>query len=154
MKTTFKTYFTLVIFFLTLAIISCKKDQPDPVPEDTSKVTSLTLQLDTNQKGHQDATAALQDAAGINGKAGSAITLDANGSYAGTLVLLDATKTPTATVTNDYTITYQVTGVDATITPAGTTPTITTRAAGNGTLAITMVKNTITTSVTFPLTVR
>ena len=154
MKKILKAYSTLVLIFLALITISCKDNKPDPLPEDTSKVTSLTLQLDTNQKGHQDATGSLQDPAGINGKAGNAITLDANVAYAGTLVLLDATKTPTATVTGDYTITYQITGVDVTINAAGATPTITTRAAGSGTLGITMVKGDKTTNVTFPLTVR
>ena len=154
MKRTFKAYSALVIMFLTLATISCKEKKDDPLPEDTSKITSLNLILDTTQKGHQDATASLQDVAGINGKTGNTITLDANGSYAGTIVLEDATKTPTANVTSAYTITYQITGADASISAAGPTPTITTRAAGSGTLSITMVKESKTTTVTFPLTIR
>jgi len=150
------TNYAFLTFFLVLAlsVISCKKDEPDPLPEDTSQITSLTLQLDTNQKGHQDATASVQDAAGINGKAGSTVTVDANDSYTGTLVLLDATQTPTATVTSDYTVTYQLTGVDASISASGSSPTLTTRTAGSGTLGITMVKGDKTTTVTFPITIR
>jgi len=154
MKKFSKAYATFILLFLTLTAISCKGKKDNPQPEDTSKVTSLNLTLDTTLKGHQDAMVSLQDAAGINGKTGDVITLDANGSYAGTIVLQDATQTPIATVTSDYTITYQITGADASITVAGPSPTITTREAGSGTLGITLVKGDKTTMVTFPLTIR
>jgi len=155
MKKIFNAYSTLTLFFiLALTVISCKKDTTDPQPQDTSKVTNLILQLDTTQKGHQDATASLQDAAGIDGKEGNTITLDANGSYVGSIILEDETQTPKATVTNDYTISYQLTGTDASISPAGSSPTITTRTAGSGTLRITLTKDANNTVVTFPVTIR
>ena len=153
MKRPFKAYLNFVFFFLTLAVISCK-DKEDSTPADTSKVTGLTLTLDTIKKGHQDANASLEDAAGIKGKTGSTITLDNNGFYAGTLVLTDATETPAATVTSDYNITYLITGADATISASGSTPTITTKAAGSGILTITMTKDSKNTVVSFPLTIR
>jgi len=154
MKKPLKAYFTLVFIFLALIVISCKDKTDNPQPEDTSKVTSLNLTLDTTQKGHQDASASLQNADGIDGMTGNAIILDANGSYAGTMVLEDATNTPTTNVTSAYTISYLLTGTDATISAAGSTPTITTRTAGSGTLSITLAKDTKTTTVTFPLTIR
>jgi len=145
--------FTLLAV-LTLVTFSCKDNKPDPVPEDTSKITNLVLQLDTNQKGHNDATATVQNADGIDGKETNAITLDANGTYIGSIVLEDETKTPKATVTNEYTIAYQFTGTDAIISASGTTPTFTTKAAGSGTLRITLTKASKSTVVTVPVTIR
>ena len=155
MKNILNAYVTLFLFaVLALTTSSCKDDEPGTTPADTSKITNLVLQLDTNQKGHQDATASLQNTAGIDGKVGNTITLDANGYYAGSIVLEDETKTPKATVTTDYTIAYQLTGTDATISAAGAAPTVTTRAAGSGTLRITMTKANKNTVVTFPVTIR
>ena len=139
---------------LTLATFSCKDKKKDPAPEDASKITNLVLQLDTSQKGHNDATGTVQHAAGINGQAGNAITLDANGTYLGSIVLEDESKTPKATVTNEYTIAYQFTGTDATISASGTAPTFTTKTAGSGTLRITLTKAGKNTVVTFPVTIR
>ena len=148
----FSIYILLAV--LTLANLSCGGNGSDPVPEDTSKITNLVLQLDTNQKGHNDATATVQNAAGINDKASNAITLDANGTYIGSIVLEDETKTPKATVTSEYTIAYQFTGTDATISASGTAPTFTTKAAGSGSLRITLTKAGKNTVVTVPVTIR
>lgn len=148
-----KSFLSYLFLPVLVLLLSCGgKDKPDPAPE-VAKLTSLSLNLD-GPKAKLKAVAAHQEAGGITTHNGTGITLSANTQYAGALTLEETTGTTKATATSSYTIAYQITGIDATISATGETPTLTTRnAATGGSLKVTVTKNNISHTVTFPLTV-
>ncbi|WP_026464353.1 hypothetical protein [Adhaeribacter aquaticus] len=157
METKIKSYFfkSCLIGGLVLSVFSCKKEKEEPGPGGTTSdtITRFQLALDA-PKGKLDAVAFFTDPNGIsNQTAVTSVTVDANTIYTGTLTLEDESKTPKATVTKNYTVSYRITGIDATIT-GGATPTLTTKSTGDGTLNVTLTKADKSKSIAFPITVR
>ncbi|WP_026464412.1 hypothetical protein [Adhaeribacter aquaticus] len=156
MKKIIKSYLVKSCLFggVWLGVVACKKDNggSGTVPNQ-DKVTTVNLEL-AAPKGKLDAIATFSDPNGINNQtATNTVTVDANATYIGTITLEDESKNPKANVTMDYVVSYQISGIDATIS-GGVSPTLTTRATGNGTLRINLTKANKISSVTFPLSVR
>lgn len=157
MKLNFNSFLTLLILSsLCLLALSCKKKKKEEVaPED--KVTSLNLILDA-PKGKQDVILFFNDVTGIAGKtAPSTVTLDANTLYTGTITLEDESVPPKKDVTNDFSVTYRVTGADVTVTANGKTPQVQTKNPSANTdafLEVILTKNNKNNTTKFPLVVR
>ena len=140
---------------LLLLLSGCKKGT-DPLPADENElITTVTLRF--TQPGTTTVqTATYQDKDGDGGAAPTkfdSITLTANTSYSLTVDLLDESKTPTVSVTNEintlkdehlfiYTaaptalLTYTYGDKDSRNLPVGLTGTARTGAAGTGTLNV------------------
>jgi hypothetical protein len=147
-----------LLFGMMLLSIACKKsDNPAPTVVQ-KKVTLLSMTLSSDQKGKQDVHVLFNDARGLENKTSpNAITLDANTTYTGAVILEDATQTPAKVVTTDYLVTFQVANADATFSMSGQEVQATARAASTGTagmLHVELKQGTQTMKVSFPLVVR
>ena len=145
--------FNYLFISLVFLVFACGGKKKDPKPA-AAKLTSMSLALD-GPKAKLDAVASFQETNGIGSThtAGNTVTISSFSVYNGTLTLEETTGNAKTDATAGYTITYQITGVDATMSAAGDKPTLTTRDTGSGTLKITATKNNTSHSVTFPLTV-
>lgn len=158
MRNTIQNLMSLSLL-LSMAVLtaSCKKDENKPSP-DKAKVTGISIELTSDQKGVNDVNFGYTDPAGVGGKTASGlITLDANASYNGTISLEDASQSPAKNVTADYQVTFQVANADATFSMSGQAVQVTTRAASTGTggtLQVELKLNGQSQKVTFPLMVR
>jgi hypothetical protein len=136
----------------SLLFTACEKDDP-VIPNEEELITTLNYQL-TPTDGGSTVTLSFKDLDGDGGNAPtiSGGTLLANKTYAGTLDLLNESETPAESITaeiaeedeehqfffqttiSDLSITY--TDQDASGNPVGLSSTLTTEAAGSGTITI------------------
>ena len=118
MKTTLKT-FSITMALLLMLAASCKKDKKDPVKEPTPTpdpqevITTFKLLL-TDSATNTHFEYMFKDPDGDGGQAGfygpgsstqtdSVFTLEANKTYFGQIVLLDETKNPVDSISNEVT---------------------------------------------------
>ncbi len=101
------TFNTIVICVLSLLLFSCKKKN-DPVPEaplnpnETELITTMTI-IFTEQVSGNVSTFSFRDTDGPGGNAPTkdAILLDASKTYNGRIILLDETKSPKDSISNE-----------------------------------------------------
>ncbi|WP_317900190.1 hypothetical protein [Aurantibacillus circumpalustris] len=116
MKTTIKL-FSITMTVLLLIAASCKKDkkdpikEPEPTPDPQEVITTFKLIL-TDSASNISSVYMFKDPDGDGGQAGfygptstsqtdSVITLAANKTYYGKIVLLDETKSPVDSISNE-----------------------------------------------------
>jgi hypothetical protein len=155
MKTTLQHFFSLCLLAcIVLLASSCKKEN-DKAPAAQEKVTGISLALTSEQKGVLDVSLDFNDSNGLAGKTSpNTVTLDANTTYTGTLMLEDASKSPAKDVTADYEVSFQAEGTGVSISKSGEGLSVETGDATAGTLHMDLKRNGQTQRVSFPLTVR
>jgi hypothetical protein len=158
MKNTIKILFLLLIFIST--VISCKK-KDDPKPSDPQNnneeelITTLKLIL-TEDGTSNVSTFQFADLDGSGGNAPTVdnIVLEAGKTYHGKIILLDQTKSPADSISNEveeeadeHQFFFEVTTANLTISytdfdshgvPLGLFPDVVTGAASSGTLKVTL----------------
>ena len=151
--TNLKRVFAVVIV-MTLALSSCKKEDPI-IPNEEELITTLKYTLTPNGGGAA-VVLSFKDLDGDGGNAPIIIggTLVSNKTYTGVLVLLNEQETPAENITTEikeedknhqFFFQTNITGLtvaysdqDADGNPLGLESTLTTTGAGNGTLTITL----------------
>ena len=152
---TFKTILSLV--FVGVLFVSCSNDDDSPEPVNEEElITTMTLTL-TPQAGGADITLSVQDLDGDGPNPpifAVAEALDANATYTGSITLLNETENPPENITLEvaeedeehqffYIATGAITAVaysdqDGNGNPVGLTFELTTGAAGDATLQVTL----------------
>ena len=140
---------------ITVFIIACDKDDPE-IPNEEELITTVNYFL-TPTDGGQVVTLTFRDLDGDGGQNPTITegTLTANHSYMGRLELLNESETPTEDITEEIKaedkdhqfffqssisdLTFAYTDMDADGNPVGLTGTLTTGAAGTGTMTIILI---------------
>jgi hypothetical protein len=108
MKTTL-IKMTLVAAIATVLATACKKDKddpsaPQPAPNESEVITTLKLMFDDTSSADKDAVAVFDDPDGEGGNAPvrhDTIKLTANTTYLMEMIILDRTKAPADTISNE-----------------------------------------------------
>lgn len=104
-KMIFKTTFVVILIFIcTLSYTSCKKITDPPDPNDEELITTLQINFTDSAGVQPNVTAIFRDTDGGGGNSPSqwdTIKLKANTTYFATILLLDETKTPADTISNE-----------------------------------------------------
>ncbi len=104
----FSTKFALILLLATpMLLASCSKDDPKPNNQDNEVITTVRYTL-TPAGGGAAVFAQYRDADGDGGAApvfsynsGTRLTLDRSTTYTGRILLLDETKSPVDTISNE-----------------------------------------------------
>ncbi|WP_162055523.1 hypothetical protein [Pontibacter pamirensis] len=158
MKNRLQQFLSLcLVCSMTLLNAACKKDDKAS-PAEQAKVTGISIALTSAQKGRQDVSVEFSDLNGLSGKTSpNTITLDANTSYTGTLILEDANQTPVSNVTTEYDASFHVTNASVTFSKNGQeiqVETTTATSGSAGTVHVELRQNGQTQQVSFPIMVR
>lgn len=139
---------------MVLVAVACKKEE-DKAPAVQDKVTGIRVALTSEQKGVLDVNVNFHDTEGLAGKSSpNAITLDANTTYTGALLLEDASKSPARDVTAAYEVSFHAMSAGVAISQRGQELSVETGSAVSGTLHVDLKRNGQTLRVSFPLVVR